>query len=332
MMTRREFQLAALAAATTSALRPFDAFAQAQPLEQVKILYGFPAGSAGDGVARRVAEKLAGTAYTKNAAVVDNKPGAGGRIALELLKAAPTDGSVLAMTPASGTAIYPLIYKKLSYDPFKDFLPVSMSAIIHHGLAVGPAVPASVKNLRDFIAWVKANPAQASYGSPAPGSLPHFIGALIGLNEKFDFKHIPYRGSAPGVADLLGGNLPAMCTPSGDFLQHHKAGRLRVLATSGNARSPFFPDVATFAEQGMADLTAEEWFAFYAPARTPANVIAAASAAINAALTDRAIVDSIGQLGLIAKGSTPDELARAQKESHDRWEAPIKRIGFTADS
>lgn len=305
---------------------------RAQPIEQVKILYGFPAGSGGDITARRIADKLAGSAYTKLPGLVENRPGAGGRIALDGLKAAAPDGATLAMSPFSCTSIYPHIYSKLSYDPVRDFVPVSTSAYIHHGLAIGPAVPATVKTVRDFLAWAKANPGNANYGSPAAGSTPHFIGALLGLGQGVDLKHIPYRGSVPGITDVVGGQLAAMFTPSGDFLPNHKAGKLRVIATSGQARSPYYPDVATFAEQGFPDLTVEEWFGFYAPARTPAPLVAAASAAINAALRDPAVVESIGVVGLIARGSTPEAMAASQKTEFERWGPLVKRIGFTAES
>ena len=339
MTSRRQFHQAALsltslgalgAVGALGALRSTDALAQA--VEQVKIFYGFPAGSAGDGVARRVGEKLAGSAYTKNTGVVENKPGAGGRIALDSLKAAPADGSVLALSPWSALAIYPHIYSKLSYDPMRDFVPVSIAAVMHHGLAVGPLVPASVKNVKDYLVWAKANPKDASYGSPAAGSTPHFIGALLGINNGVDLKHVPYRGSVPGVTDVVGGQLASMVTPSGDFLQFHRTGRLRLLATSGSERSPFSLDVPTFAEQGFAELTTEEWFGFYAPAKTPAAIVSAANAAINAALKDKSVIDSLATTGLIAKGSTTEEQARSQRAEFDRWGPLVKKIGFTAES
>ena len=330
MTDRRHFLHTLGATAALGALAPLAALAQA--LEQVKIYYGFPAGSAGDSVARRVGEKMAGSAYTRNAAVVENKPGAGGRIALEVLKAAPADGSVLALSPFSCTSIYPHIYKKLSYDPVKDVVPVSIAAVMHHGLAVGPLVPASVKNVKDFLAWAKANPDQASYGSPAAGSTPHFIGALLGINNGVELKHVPYRGSIPGVTDVVGGQIASMVTPSGDFIANHKAGKLRLIATSGRARSPFSPEVATLAEQGYAELTTEEWFGFYAPAKTPASVIASANAAINAAIKDKAVIDSLAVVGLIAQGSTVEEMARSQGAEFERWGPLVKKVGFTAES
>lgn len=331
-MDRRLFTQASITAALAAAFSP-NALAQAgMPFEQVKVLYGFPPGSAGDICARRVADKFGGTPYAKNNGVIDSKPGAGGQIALNLLKTAPTDGSVLAMTPFSMISLYPHIFKNLQYKPFEDFQPVGTASMIHHGLAVGPMVPATVKTVKDFLAWAKANPAQASYGSPAAGSTPHFIGALLGLNANVDLKHVPYRGSVPGVTDVVGGQIAAMFTPHGDFIPNHKAGKMRILATSGKTRSPFVPDVATFAEQGFPELTVEEWFGFYAPAKTPANVVAAANAAINAALKDKAVLDAFQVVGLIPHGGTPAEQLKSSQVELERWGPLIKRIGFTVDS
>jgi tripartite-type tricarboxylate transporter receptor subunit TctC len=279
-----------------------------------------------------VAEKFGGTSYSKNAGVIDSRPGAGGQIALNVLKPAPADGSVLAMTPFSAISLYPHIFKALQYKPFEDFTPVGTASMIHHGLAVGPMVPASVKNVKDFLAWAKANPGQASYGSPAAGSTPHFIGALLGLNTNTDLKHVPYRGSVPGVTDVVGGQIAAMVTPHGDFIANHKAGKMRILATSGKTRSPFVPEVATFAEQGFPELTVEEWFGFYAPAKTPANVVAAANAAINAAVKDKAVTDAFTVVGLIPFAGTVAEQLKSSQVEFERWGPLIKRIGFTAES
>ncbi|HSV54740.1 MAG TPA: Bug family tripartite tricarboxylate transporter substrate binding protein [Burkholderiaceae bacterium] len=330
MTTRRYFVQTLGSAAALGAFTPFSA--QAQGLEQVKIINGFPAGGTADATSRRVGEHLRGSAYTRNAAVVENKPGAGGRIACETVKNAPADGSVLLLTPYSCTSVYPHIYTKLSYDPFKDLMPVSIAAVMHHGLAVGPMVPASVKTVKDYVAWAKANPDKASYGSPAAGSLPHFLGALLSSYTNVPLTHVPYRGSVPGVTDLIGGQLASMFTPSGDFLANHKAGKIRIIATSGPARSPFTPEVATFAEQGFPELTTEEWFGFYAPAKTPASVVDNANAAINVALKEPSVISSLGTFGLVARGSTVREMDKSQRDAFYRWEPLVKAIGFTGQS
>lgn len=328
-MQRRQFIQAAASTATLGTLAPFSAFAQA--LDQVKILYGFPAGSAGDSVARRVAEKLGGTPYSKVAGFVENKPGAGGRIAIETLKNAPADGSVLALAPVSAMAVYPYIYPNLAYKP-EDLTQVSIGAIMFHGLAVGPAVPAEVKTLKDFLAWAKANPPQASYGTPGAGSMPHLLGALLGLRAGVELKQVPYRGTVPSITDLVGGQIAAAMNPSGDYLQHIKTGKVRVLATSGRKRSPYLPDVPTFTELGYPDVTSEEWFGFFAPAKTPAATITTANAAITAALKDKAVIDALAVVGLVARGSTPQEMAADQKAEYERWGPLVKQIGFTAES
>ncbi len=329
-MQRRQFIQASASVSLLGAAGMHLAFAQA--LEQVKIINGFPAGGTADATSRRVGDKLGGSAYTKNPGVVENKTGAAGRIACEAVKNANADGSTLLLTPYSMMSLYPHIYAKLSYDPVKDFAPVVIASSLTHGLAVGPLVPNSVKTVKDYLAWAKANPKDASYGSPAAGSTPHFLGALLGLNNNVDLKHIPYRGSIPGVADMIGGQLASMVTPHGDFLANHRAGKIRILATSGAKRSPFVPEVPTFVESGFPDLVVEEWFGFYAPARTPANVVANANAAINVALKDKTLIDSLAIQGLTPVGGTSEEMARSQRAEYEHWGPLIKKIGFTAES
>lgn len=330
MQNRRQFTLSVGAMAGLASLSPLAALAH-QQLDIVRIINGFPAGGTADATSRRVAEKMTGSSYTR-AAVVENRTGAAARIAVEAVRTAAPDGRTLLLTPYSMMVVYPHIYKTLSYDPFKDFVPVSLGAIITHGFAVGPMVPASVTNIRQFLDWAKANPRDANYGSPAAGSTPHFLAALLGINTGVALSHVPYRGSTPGVADLMGGTLAAMCTPHGDFIAGHQAGRLRVLATSGQTRSPFLPDVPTFIEQGFNDLMVEEWFGFYAPARTPAATVNAASEVIRQALADKSVIDGLATIGLIAKGSTPEEMDRSQRAEFERWGPIVKKIGFTAES
>lgn len=331
MNNRRQF-IQASAATTILGGFALPSFAQALPIEQVKIINGFPVGGSADTTSRRVGEKLGPSAYTKNAAVVENKTGAAARIAIDAVKAAAPDGATLLLTPYSMMAIYPHIYRQLSYDPFTDLMPVCMASSLVHGLAVGPLVPATVKTVKDYLAWAKANPKDASYGSPAAGSTPHFLGALLGLNNGVDLKHIPYRGSTPGVVDLIGGQLASMFTPHGDFLANHRAGKLRILATSGRQRSAFVPEVPTFIESGFPDLIVEEWFGFYAPAKTSTSIIAAANTAINAALKEKSVIDSLAIQGMLPVGGTAAQMAADQKVQFDYWGPIVKKIGFTAEA
>ena len=330
MTNRRHFVAALGGTAAVAALHPFAALAQAVQ-QVVKIYYGFPAGSAGDSVARRVAEKLGDTPFTKVNPVVENKPGAGGRIALDTLKSSAADGSVLCLAQASALSIYPHIYTKLGYG-MADFAPISIGAVMTHALTVGPAVPASVKTLKDFIAWAKANPGQASYGSPGAGSTPHFLGALLGLNSGTDLRHVPYRGSLPAINDVVGGQIASSMTPAGDAIPFAKAGKLRVLAMSGSQRAAYLPDVPTFTEQGFSEIVADEWFGFFAPAKTPAAVITAASAAIQTALKDKSVADGLLSVGLLAQGSSPEDMRKSLQSEYERWGPLVKKIGFTAES
>ena len=325
---------AALQTLALPLLTPLAAWSQntGLPLEQIKIINGFPAGGTADATSRRIGDKLAGSDYTRKGAVVENKTGAAGRIAIDTVKNGPADGSSLLLTPYSMMAIYPHIYKALSYDPVKDFAPVCMASSMSHGLAVGPMVPATVKTLKEFVAWAKANPDKANYGSPAAGSTPHFLGALLSLDTGVPMQHVAYRGSVPGVTDVIGGQLAAMLTPHGDFLANHRVGKIRILATSGKKRSPFVPEVATFAEQGFPDLTVEEWFGFFAPIKTPANVVSAANAAINAALKDKALIESWATQGLVPLGGSTDDMAKDLQRQLAFWGPIVKRIGFTAES
>ncbi len=301
------------------------------PLEVVKIITGFPPGGTSDTLCRRVAEGLRGTVYTRTA-LVENKAGAGGQIAVQAMKGAPTDGSVILQTPASMLMIYPHIYKKLAYDAFTDVTPVTLACTFDFGFCVGPAVPGSVKNIPEFLAWCKANPDKANYGSPAAGSVPHFIGVLLGQAGGIELKHVAYRGTQPAVQDLVGGQVQAVSGPVGEFIQQANAGKVRFLGVSGATRSRFAPNVPTFAEQGYKDLVFSEWFGFFAPGGTPAAVVMRANETLRAALARKDVVDGLAVMGLEAKSSTPQELATLLKASYDRWGPIVKKIGFTADS
>jgi tripartite-type tricarboxylate transporter receptor subunit TctC len=228
--------------------------------------------------------------------------------------------------------IYPHIYRRLPYDPVADLTPVTLGCTFDFGLAVGPAVPASVRTLPEFLAWCKANPAQANFGSPAAGSVPHFIGVLLGRSAGIELKHVPYRGTQPAILEMIGGQIQAVSGPIGEFTQHVAAGRCRLLAATGATRSRFAPDTPTLMEQGLRDMSFSEWFGFYLPARASAEVVQRANTALRAALADRETVDGLALMGLEAKSSTPAELAALLKADTEKWGPIVKSIGFTAES
>jgi tripartite-type tricarboxylate transporter receptor subunit TctC len=328
MWNRRDF-LAQSGALTAVAGLPGFAFAQAAALENARVLCGFPAGGTTDAVSRRVADKLRG-GYAKTV-LVDNKPGAGGRLAVEELKRSAPDGSSLLLTPAGMITLYPHIYRSLAYG-IEDVTPVSTACMLSFGFGVGPAVPESVKDVKGFLAWAKANPSLANYGSPGAGSPPHFLGALLAKEGGIDLRHVPYRGSAPGIQDLLGGQVSAFTSPIGDYLPHLKGGRLRLLATSGTTRSRFAADVPTYAEQGFKDLVMSEWYGFFLPPKAAPDLTTRAAAAIRTAVSAPEVIEAFAQLGLEAGANTPAELAAAVKSENAAWGPIVKKVGFTPEA
>jgi len=328
-ISRRDIlQMASVASLLSAAGQK--AWAQAQ-LESLKIVTGFPPGGTSDAICRRVAEKIAPSAYTK-AAFVENKSGAGGQIAVQFVRNAPADGATILQTPMSMLGIYPHIYKKLPYDPVADLAPVSLGAVFDFGFAVGPMVPSTVKSIPDFLAWCKANPNLANFGSPAAGSTPHFIGALLGKDANIDLKHVPFRGTQPAILDMIGGQIAAVSGPIGEFTQHVAAGKCRLLAASGGKRSQFAPNTPTLVEQGFKGFVYDEWFGFYVPAKTPLDVINRLNAAMRVALAAPETVNGMAMMGLVAQSSSPAELAARLKADTDLWGPLVKTIGFSADA
>ena len=322
-LNRRQTLAAAAVAAVGWPLR-----AAAQGPETARVLCGFPPGGTTDAVSRRVADKLRGVLAAT--VLVENKPGAAGRLAVEELKRSAPDGSSLLLTPASMITLYPHIYTKLAYG-MDDVTPVCTAGVIEFGFGVGPMVPETVRNLKDFLAWAKANPAQANFASPGAGSPPHFLGALLSKESGVELRHVPYRGSAPGLQDLLGGQVAAMSSPVGDYLQYIKAGKLRLLATSGAKRSRFTPDVATYTEQGFKPLEMREWYGFFLPGKASAELVQRAAAAIRAAVATPDVVEGFAALGVEASANTPAELAAAVKSENAAWGPIVKRVGFTPE-
>ena len=295
-------------------------------LDTLKLLLGYPPGGSSDLVVRQLADKLAGV-YARST-LVDNRPGAAGRIAIDALKGATPDGRTLLLTPASTVTVYKDIYRNLSYDPFTDLLPVSLVSTFVHGIAVGPMVPADVKTLAQFGAWAKANPDKASCGNPGEGSLPHFLTLVMAKALGAPIQPVPYRGGVPALNDMMANQLASLMLPDGTFLPYVRDGKVRVIATSGEKASPFFPDVPSFAEQGIKELVVTEWYGVFAPPGTPPAIVDRAAQAIARVVAMKELADAFAKVGVVPKANTPAQLAALIRSEADTWGPIIRSTGF----
>lgn len=325
MMKRREWikGLAAVGAGLTVA--PGAALAQSD--RPLRVIVGFPAGVSIDVVSRIVADKLKDE--LKRPVIIDNRGGAGGRLAAELLKSAAPDGNTVMVTPIVVPVLAPMVFNKLPYAPEADFMPVVRICDFSFGLAVGPGAP--VKTLKEYVAWLKANPQKANFGSPAAGSLPHFFGEMIGTTLGVDMIHVPFNGGAALQSAVLGGHAPAGIDVVMEWQQNAKAGKVTMLATSGATRSKVMPDVPTFRELGYADIVGQGWFAMYAPARSPTDQIEVINRAVNRVLAMPEVRERFAALGLEPGGGTAADLARTMQDDTRRWGPIVKKTGFRAD-
>jgi len=323
-MNRRLLTLAAVLSAT---LASFGTVAHAQGDKPVRILVGFPPGGSIDIVARLLADKL--REDLKTTVIVENRAGAGGRIAAELLKSAPADGSTLMITPVVVPVLAPMVFTKLNYNAATDFAPVGH--VCNFGFAVTVPTALPVKNVAELVTWLKANPQKANFGSPAAGSLPHFFGEMLSREANADLVHVPFAGGAALLGALVGNQVSAGVDVVLETLEAHKTGKVRVIGTSGDKRSSVLPDVPTLKEQGYPNMVAQGWFGMYAPARTPPAVIDALNRSLNKALKQPDVLDRFAKLGLDAGGGSPAELTALERSSTARWAPVVKATGFRAD-
>lgn len=328
-VSRRHLLATAPAAGLLAATLGRTAWAQANP-ELARVITGFAAGGTADVISRRAAEKLH-PGYAKSV-LVENRTGAGGQIAIQYVKTAAADGTTILQTPMSMLCIYPHIYRKLPYDPVADLTPVSLGCVFDIAFGVGPQVPASVKTLPQYLAWAKADPKMASFGVPASGSIAHFIGVLLGRAGGVNLQQVPYRGTLPAIQEMIGGQIPAVCGPVGEFTQFLQAGKCRLLGVAGVKRSKFAPEVPTFVEQGFKDMVYRDWFAFYLPPKAPAEAVKRLNTALVSALAAKDVVDALAAIGLEAASSSPAELAAMQKAELEKWAPLVRSIGFSADA
>ena len=303
------------------------AVAPAQVDKPVRLLVGFAPGGSADIAARLLADRMKDD--LKQSVVVENRPGAGGRIVAEAIRNAPADGSVLMLTPIVVTVLAPMVFSKLPYDPIADFAPVAHVANFQFAMSVAAAHPA--KNVQELVAWWKANPASANFGSPAPGSLPHFFGVMIERSAGIPLVHVPYNGGGPLMNAVMGNQVSSGIDTLVDQIELHRTGRIRLIATSGAQRSPLLPEVPTFSEGGLKGVEGTSWFAVYAPARTPEPTIRQINASINRALAVPELRERFAKLGLEPTGGTPADLSARMAQDTARWGPVVKASGFKAD-
>ena len=291
--------------------------------QQMRVLYPYAPGNTGDAMARVIADSL--QHGLGRSVIVENRVGAGGRTASIATKTSTPDGTTLLISTNGPMVLFPAMYPQLEYDPVKNFLPVTMIATVDLGFAIGPGVP--VKSLAELVTWTKANPDKGSYGSPGPGTMPHFFAIKFAQEAGLDLRHVAYRGPALALTDLTAGQLPMLSTTTADLIEQHKAGKLRVLATAGLKRTPDLPDVPTFKEAGY-DVEGVSWFALFAPAGTPQPIVQQIEKVVTTALASKEVRDRLRAMGFTASGISGAEMAKVQKQDLVYWAPIVKASGF----
>jgi tripartite-type tricarboxylate transporter receptor subunit TctC len=321
---RHLLQYAAIAAFASLSRQ---ATAEAWPSRILRLEVGFPPGGGMDAAGRIVANRL--SEILGQQVIVENRPGAGGRIALDALAHAVPDGYTMLIA-AGAPAVSGLLFDALSFDPVNDFAPVSLIGTYPSVIVVPNASPA--KTLSEFIAYAKANPGKVSWASPGIGSIPHLAGELFKRKAGIEMTHVPYRGVAAGaMTDLIAGRLDAMFNTTASLLQPVRANLVRGLAVTSAERFPAAPEIPTVAESGVPGYEATSWYALYVPAHTPPEIIVRISADTIAMLGETEIKQKYQDLGIIAAGSRPDQLAARNREDVKRWAPIIEEAGIKGE-
>ncbi|HWP20575.1 MAG TPA: Bug family tripartite tricarboxylate transporter substrate binding protein [Burkholderiaceae bacterium] len=317
--TRRVFLGALLAASMAAA---GGAWAEARP---VRLLVGFPAGGGTDAIARTLAERLKDE--LGRPVIVENKPGAGGQLAAQTLKASPPDGSTYFLSHDHTISILPLVVKNPGYDSARDFVPVAGFASFVNAFAISSGTPA--KSLPDYVNWVKGpGGGKGTIGVPAPASTPEFLVKVLGERYGLDLVPVPYRGSAPMIGDMLGNQIAAGTGSVPDFIEHHKAGRLRVAAVLGPKRQAILPEVPTLAELGIAGFEDLPYYGVFAPAGTPKAAIDEFSQALSKVIALPDVRSRLTELGLTVEFMTSAQLAARERAYAKTWAEIIRKSGF----
>jgi tripartite-type tricarboxylate transporter receptor subunit TctC len=304
-----------------SALSVGTAFAQGKP---IKVLVGFPAGGGTDAIARTLAEGLRDELNTP--VIVENRPGAGGQIAAQALKAAAPDGTTVFISHDHTISILPLVTKNPGFDPARDFVPIAGFATFVNALALSGGTAA--ETFKDYVAWVRSQGGKSAIGVPAPASVPEFLVKVIGEKFGVDLVAVPYRGSAPMIGDMLANQIPAGIGSVPEFVENHKAGRLRVVAVLGPTRQAAMPEVPTFAELGLAGFEDVPYYAFFAPAGTPQAEIDRFSAALAKVIARPEVNGKLTAWGLTVGLLPQAQLAARERAYSQAWARIIRTSGF----
>ncbi|MEY2685418.1 MAG: hypothetical protein RJA09_2562 [Pseudomonadota bacterium] len=318
-LSRRHFTAWAGAVAL-SALAPL-AHAQSKT---VKLLVGYAPGGAADLVARAVGEALRDSGYT---VVVENKPGASGRLATDALLAAPADGATLLFAPLGNLTLYPHLFKSVKFDPLKDFAPVGIASTMGFALAVPANSPA--QTLQEFLKLAAADNRLASFGTPGAGTAMHFLGTMLGKQAGVNLIHVPYKGGGAAVTDAVGGVLPAVITTTPNLLPMHRSGKLRILAVTDAAVPAGLTGVSTFQAAGYASLGLTESFALLAKAGTAPSTVTELNRALNGAVQTGKVRAVLEKADFVLESVTPDVLAKRIEQGHATWGAAVKASGYT---
>jgi tripartite-type tricarboxylate transporter receptor subunit TctC len=326
--TRRGFALALAATAAAGSLAAGPAAAQAgYPNKPITIVVPFAAGGTTDILARVVGDAL--KKELGQPVVIDNRAGAGGNIGGALAAKAAPDGYTLFMGTVGTHAINAALYKKMPFDPIKDFAPLTRVAMVPNLLVANPARP--YKNVKELIAYAKANPGKVSFGSSGNGSSIHLSGELFNTLAKVEMVHVPYKGSAPAVTDLVGGQIDIMFDNMPSAIQHVRNGRLKAIAVTTAKRSPELPDVPTIAEAGVPGYEATSWFGMFAPAQTPAPIVTRLNTALVKVLADAEVKKKLAEQGAEPYSEKPEHFAEFIRKESAKWSQVVKAAGATVD-
>lgn len=315
-----------IAALILSSVAAVPAFSQTWPTKPVKIVVNFPPGGAADQLARLIAQPLQQT--LGQPVIVENKGGAGGNIGADTVAKATADGYTLLMSSGGVFSINPHIYPKMPFDPAKDFVSVAAVARVPFYLVVRADSP--MKDFKGFLADIKANPGKRTYGSPGSGSSPHLAAEMLKSRTNIETMHVPYRGAAPALNDLLGGQIDFMFDP-GIAIPHVKAGKVRMLAVGSPQRVPLFPDLPTLDELGLKGFDTDAFFGLYAPAGTPDAVVKLLNAEVNRALTKPELAKRITELGNVPAPMTQAQFKARSTADFERFGVIIRERGIKAE-